>query len=140
MSVSSMKRLLDFQSEVMMNTLVHDLAQVTNDEGVVGVVSCLDDEPLEALMSRIEACGGFATVFSLAEDGRVRMVEVVDEVCALGQGAEPMLDKDAPAPNATIGLFLDYLETRPHGVVIPQRLGSPIEAISSPRAVEFESA
>lgn len=51
-----------------------------------------------------------------------------------------MLDEEAPAPSAAIGLILDYLETRPHGVVIPQRLGSPIEAISSPRAVEFQAA
>lgn len=140
MDSKSYKRLSDFWAEVAFNVAFYDLARVTNDEGVVGVVSCLDDEPLAAMMSRIEACGGYATVFSLAEDGRVRMVEVIDEACALGQGAEPMLDEDAPAPNATIGLFLDYLETRPHGVVIPQRLGSPIEAISSPRAVEFEPA
>lgn len=135
--------LLRFTSEVMFNATLDDLATVTDDQGVLQVVACLDSEPLSVLLDRVAASGGYATVFAqsrLADDGSytVRRAEFVDSACALEQGAEQMLDEDAPSPEATVGMFLDYLETRPRGVVIPARLGMRVEAATSPHAVELQ--
>lgn len=135
--------LLRFTNEVMFNVALDDLVTVTNDEGVLSVVACLDTEPLSVLLDRVAASGGYATVFSqsrLADDGSytVRRAEFIDSRCALEQGAEQMLDEDAPNADATVGLFLDYLETQPCGVVIPARLGMRVEAATSPHAVELQ--
>lgn len=135
-----------FTMDVMYNVALNgDLASVTNNVGEHPCVACLDDEPLGDVLARVEAAGGFATVFCRGvcdpEGGYlVRIAHFIDEACALSQGAEDMTDDEAPSADAPVGMFLTYLETRPNGVRIPNRLNSNVGAASPSRAVEFSHA
>ncbi|WP_172121022.1 hypothetical protein [Actinomyces faecalis] len=131
-------KLRHFTAEVMFNVMLYDLGRATNDDGEVCVVACLDEEPLEVLLDRVAACGGYATVFSRGKNGRVRAADIIDAQCAIDQGATPMTDGEEPNPAAPVGLFLDYLGTTPNGVIIPKRLGTRIEAASSSRPVDLQ--
>ncbi|PHP53262.1 hypothetical protein [Actinomyces ruminis] len=147
MNVREHEELRSFTVDVMYNVLVSDLpTATTNDRGESPVVACLDSELLSDVMARVAAVGGYATVFSrgsLSDDGTyaVRFVDFVDEACAIDLGATDMTE-EAPAESASMGMFLDYLETQEHGVVLPKQLGSSAapEAVTSAKAVEFQAA
>lgn len=87
---------------------------VTADDGSFPIVVAFADEPLTALVARIQAAGGYANVF--VKDGRiVQFVSVVDEVCAIGDPGDKMVGDEAPGATSTIGMFLTYVARHPHG-------------------------
>lgn len=132
------ERLKRFSVTVMYNAVVNDLGTITNDKGQIALVACLDEEPLRVLVDRVAACGGYATVFSLRQDGLVRITEVVDDQCAIRDDTDLMIADEAPDPEAPIGLFLDYLATQETGVTIPNNLGSRVREATKPRTVKLE--
>lgn len=139
------RELRDFRAEVMFNVMYQGLPlTVANDAGDLPVVACLDREPLAVLLDRVSAAGGYATVFSKSDegpDGRyvVRRAAFISADCALNVEAADMTD-EAPARNAQIGMFLDYLETQPGGVIIPKSLGVRADVVERPTPVEFQLA
>lgn len=77
----------------MYNVMLGNVAiQVTNNQGETPVISCLDEEPVSALLARIERAGGAGTVFSLGKRGDlplVRCVEVIDPQCTQELASTP---------------------------------------------------
>ncbi|SIJ39137.1 Conserved protein of uncharacterised function; putative phage protein [Mycobacteroides abscessus subsp. bolletii] len=133
-----------FRREVNFNLAEGALANVdlsvTNDEGETPVVVALVDELLSVMIERIQAAGGYANVF--VQDRRNRKVlrfAVVREVCAIGEPDDTMVGDEAPGRNATIGMFLHYVQQHPNGVTISTALGHPACARDA-RPVELVSA
>ncbi len=46
------------------------------------------------------------------------MASVIGAECAIGQPDDDMSGDEAPGADATVGMFLDYLERRPNGVIL----------------------
>jgi hypothetical protein len=116
-------RLDEFRQEVNWNLACGpmadvDLLPVTGDDGGRPVVVALEDEQLAILLGRLRAVGGYANLFVRGAGG-VRTLSVIDRTCLI---PEPDDDLTAPAErpgaNATVGMFLDYLDQRPGGVVL----------------------
>lgn len=135
-----------FRSEVNINLAYGALADfmlpVTSDDGGFPVVVALEPERMSALLGRIRAVGGYANVFVRGEaDGEVvvRMVSVVGDACAIPTPDALMLGTEAPGPGATVGMFVDYLETQPNGVALSAVVGHPARA-RNPQIVEFADA
>lgn len=141
--VTSETELDAFRAEVMFNVMLQGLPlTVANDAGDLPVVSCLDHEPVSALLDRVSAAGGHATVFSRGPVGRngsyvVRRAAFISAECALMSSATDMTD-DAPAANAPIGMLLDHLDLQPGGVVLPKALGPKAGMAERPTPVEFQ--
>lgn len=132
-----------FRREVNLNLAVGPLGDaelpVTSDDGGHPVIVAFEDEPLSLVLGRLRAVGGFATLFVKCESG-VSAVSFMDERCAI-----PVADDDLSSPgervgaDATVGMFLAYLEQKPGGVILPLGSGSsgrPAVA-RDPRPVEF---
>ena len=100
---------------------------VTSDDGGYPVAVALEDERLSVLLGRLRAVGGFANLF-VRGDKRVRGVSVVDTECAIGDPDDDMTGDDSPGPDVTVGMFLDYLERRPNGVILSAAVGHPARA------------
>ena len=119
----------DFRREVNLNlgcgALADYVLPVTSDDGGCPVVVALEDERLSVVFGRIRAVGGFANLFVRGKDGAVRAASVLNDVCAIADPDDAMTGEDAPAPTATIGMFLDYLARRPGGVTISMVIGYP---------------
>ncbi|MFC9966318.1 hypothetical protein ACFVH4_18980 [Nocardia ignorata] len=111
-----------FRREVNINLAVGALADVelpvTSNDGGFPVVVALEDEPLSKALGRIRAAGGYANLFVSNEDRRVRMVAFMDSGCAVNdQDADDMTGPgEAPGIDATVGMFVDWLEQCPNGV------------------------
>ncbi|TLF75798.1 hypothetical protein [Nocardia cyriacigeorgica] len=122
--------LLDaFRREVNFNLAMGALADyelpVTGVDGSCPVVVALEDEALSTLLGRIRAVGGYANLF-VRGDGTVRMASVIDESCALVDASDDMTPYgERPDPNATVGMFLDWVQKCPHGVKISNAVGQP---------------
>lgn len=129
----------DFRREVNSNLAYGVLADVdlpvTNDDGGCPVVVALEDERLSVVLGRLRAVGGFANLFVRGE-GRVRLVSVIRESCAIPVPDDDMTGNEAPGPTATVGMFLDYLARRPNGVMLSAAVGHPARARDA-RDVEF---
>ena len=135
--------LLDaFRREVNVNlacgALVDFELPVTSDDGGQPVVVALESERISTLLGRIRAVGGFANLF-VRGPSQVRMVSVIGDSCAISTPDDVMTGNDAPGPNATVEMFIDYVERNPNGVMISAAIGHPACARDS-RVVEFEPA
>lgn len=132
-------RLDRFRREVDWNLAVGALADVdlpvTDDEGASPVVVAFDDERYSVLLGRVRAVGGYANVFAKGQGG-VRAVAFIRNECALGSSDEQMIGAEAPDANATVGMFLDYVELHPNGVAVSAAVGQPACARDA-RDVEF---
>lgn len=139
----SFERLDAFRQEVDWNLACGALAgvelPVTGDDGGCPVVVALDDERFSILLGRLRAVGGFANLFVKDGEGRVRTASVIGETCAIPTADDKMLGDDAPGADATVGIFLDYLELHPNGVVVSAAVGHPACARDA-RTVEFAAA
>jgi len=141
-----MNELDAFRSEVNVNLAYGALADydlpVTADDGGFPVVVALEHERLSTLLGRLRAVGGNADLFVRGEASgrvRVRLVSVVSTSCAIGDPDDVMVGPDAPGPDATVGMFVDYLELRPNGVAISAVVGHWSYA-RDPQTVEFAGA
>lgn len=108
---------------------------VTSDEGGYPVVVALEEERLSALLGRIRAVGGFANLF-VRGPSQIRMVSVIGDSCAIPIPDDVMVGDEAPGPNSTVGMFIDYVERKPNGVTISAAVGHPACARDS-RVVEL---
>lgn len=121
-------RLDDFRREVNHNLAFGALANVdlpvTGDDGCCPVVVALENERLSVVLGRLRAVGGFANLFVKGK-GRVRMASVISAECAISDPDDDMTGDEAPGVNATVGMFLDYLERRPNGVILSAAIGHP---------------
>jgi hypothetical protein len=117
------QQLDDFRREVNWNLACGALADfelpVTGVDGTFPVVVALEDEPLSIVLGRLRAVGGFANLFVHGDDGRVRLVSVIDQRSAIGEPDDDMSPEgERPGVTATVGMFLDYFTRHPHGVVL----------------------
>lgn len=130
----------EFTAEVMWNFGTRDLVlDIVDTEGKHPIVPALDHEPLAVVMQRIMMfAGGYANVF-VHSPNHVRQVSFVPSTDALfAEEADDMI-AEPPSGRITIGAFLDYLETQPHGVNLPALLPLPTAArVSNVRAVTLE--
>ena len=131
-----------FRREVNLNLAYGALSDValpvTSDDGSVPVVVAIEAERLSTLLGRIRAVGCYANVFVRGENAgqpRVRQLSVVGDACAISEPDDVMVGSDAPGQGATVGMFVDYLETRPGGVALSS-VGDRACA-RDPKAVEF---
>ena len=90
---------------------------VVGNDGIPMVIVALEDEPLFVLLGRLRAVGGNANLF-VRGTGRIRRVSVIDQLSAVTVPDEHMTGDERPDPMASVGMFLDYLERRPNGVVL----------------------
>lgn len=136
------ERLDAFRREVDWNLACGALAgvelPVTSDDGGSPVVVALEDERFSVVLGRLRAVGGFANLF-VKGDERVRTASVIDESCAIPTPGDTMVGDDAPGADATVGMFLDYLEHHPNGVAVSAAVGHPACARDA-KTVEFAAA
>jgi hypothetical protein len=134
-------RLDAFRREVDWNLACGALADVdlpvTGDDGGCPVVVATEDERLSIVLGRLRAVGGFANLFVQGPHGRVRIASVIGESCAIPTPDDKLTGDDSPGADATVGMFLDYVERHPHGVLVSaEAVGHPARAQDS-RTVEF---
>ena len=92
---------------------------IAADDGTTPIVVALSDELFTTLIDRIRAGGWHANVFVSAADNRVGYMAVTREECAIAPASDDMTaPQDRPGDTATVGMFLDYVRTQEHGVVI----------------------
>lgn len=107
---------------------------VVGEDGIPRIVLALEDEPLFSLLGRLRAAGGNANLFVRGE-GRTRRVSVIDMVSAIPAPDDDMTGDEAPDSMASVGMFLDYLERRPNGVVLSTV--NPVSPAVARDVVEF---
>lgn len=124
-----------FRREVNLNLALGALAEndlpVTGDDGSCPVVVALENEALSTVLGRLRAVGGYANLFVRGASG-VRMASVIDEQSAVTDTSDDMSSpEDQPGPDATVGMFLDWVERCPGGVRISPAVGHPARARDS---------
>lgn len=101
---------------------------VVGEDGIPMVIVALEDEPLFELLGRLRAVGGNANLFVRGK-ARTRRVSVIDHISAIPVADDDMTGDERPDPMASVGMFLDYLERRPNGVVL-QAVNSASPAVA----------
>ncbi|OBG83293.1 hypothetical protein A5699_04660 [Mycobacterium sp. E802] len=141
----SESRLDAFRREVNWQLACGALAEVdlevTNDDGEFPVIVALSEERWSTVLGRIRAVGGYANLFVEAEGGKVWAASVIGTACAIGE-PEPddiLTGDDAPGADATVGMFLEYVVRRPHGVQVSAAMGHPACARDA-RTVDFAAS
>lgn len=132
----------EFRRSINLNLAIGALAgeelPVVDNTGRHPVVAALGEERLAVLLRRVENVGGYANVFVLTDDA-VRMVPFIDASCAIDASAAEDLSADDSRPgiDATVGMFVDYLELKPNGIRLPSRIDDERPFIPTPREVQF---
>lgn len=142
-SVRVRKALDAFRVEVDWNLACGALAghelPVTGDDGDHLVVVALAEEPLSILLGRLRAVGGYANLF-VQGPGGVRMVSVIKDDCAIGDPDDDMTPPaERPGADATVGMFLDYLDLCPNGVRLSMVNPAQPPVARDSQAVDFAS-
>lgn len=142
-SVRVRKALDAFRVEVDWNLACGALADhelpVTSDDGDHLVVVALAEEPLSMLLGRLRAVGGYANLFVKGPRG-VRMVSVIKDDYAIGDPDDDMTrPTERPGANATVGMFLDYLDLCPNGVRLSMVNPAQPPVARDSQEVEFAS-
>lgn len=137
------RELDEFRREINLELALGDIANadlpVVNDEGDAPVVVALAEERLSVLLARVRNAGGYANVFVRLEKGHSR-IAFIDVAGALDpDAAEDFASAEGrPSGRANVGLFLEYLKTRPQGVRIPARLSDDeIAVVSLPKEISL---
>lgn len=92
---------------------------VTADDGTTPIVVALSDELFATLTERLRDAGWNANVFVSNAADRVDFMAVTREECAIAPASDDMTaPDDRPADTATVGMFLEYVRTQEHGVVV----------------------
>lgn len=128
----SQSQLDAFRREVNFNLAIGALADVdlpvTGDDGGCPVVVALEEEALSTVLGRLRAVGGYANLFVRGTEG-VRMASVIENVSAIADASDDMTPPgEEPGANATVGIFLDWVERCPNGVKISEAVGHPAYA------------
>lgn len=136
-------RLDQFRSEINYNLALGILANeqlpVVDDRGEVPVVAALGGERLAVLLRRVAAVGGYANVF-IDNGDAVRVLSFIDESCAIesAEAEDLASDDNRPGADATVSMFLAYLELKPRGVRLPADIPARERAyVPVPREVVF---
>ncbi|MFV0435273.1 MAG: hypothetical protein ACK5LO_15040 [Leucobacter sp.] len=140
--MSDRDTLREFTSEVIWNIGTLNIPlDVVDNSGETPVVPALEDEHLGTVMRRVMMlAGGYANVF-VRGTNHVRQVSFIPSDSAIYAGDADDMTSEPPSGIVTIGAFLDYLETQPHGVNLPALLPIPTGArVSNVRPVEFAAA
>lgn len=117
-------RLSEFENEVMYNAMIGNLSpKVTDMSGDTPIVACLDSEKVGDLFTRVHACGGYATIYSLSEEGSVRVIACIKDESAICKNPTDMVS-EPPSADATVGVFIDYLALQEDGIM----MGEPLPA------------
>lgn len=137
-------RLDEFRQSILLNlgdgALEDEELPVVDARGQHPIVAALAEERLAVLMRRVQAVGGFANVFVLDDvDHAVRMVPFIDRRSAiLADSAEDLTgDAERPGADATVGMFLAYLELKPYGVLLPASLDADRPVVTQPRELQL---
>lgn len=142
-SVRVRKALDAFRAEVDWNLACGALADhelpVTSDDGDHLVIVALAEEPLSILLGRLRAVGGYANLF-VKGSGGVRKVSVIKDDCAIGDPDDDMTPPtERPGADATVGMFLDYLDICPNGVRLSMINPTQPPVARDSQEVEFAS-
>ncbi|NMW65447.1 hypothetical protein HHJ78_07900 [Mobiluncus mulieris] len=88
-------------------------------------------QPLGELLKRVRTCGGYATIYSLRNDGVTRVIACIKQESALPTNPTDMTE-EPPSPDATIGAFIDYLATQDNGIIMHDTLPAlPVMRVKS---------
>jgi hypothetical protein len=110
--------LAEFRHEVNVNVAFGEVElPVVSVDGTHPVIVALEEEPLFALLGRLRAIGGFANLF-VRGPGRVWQASVVDAASAIPEPDEHVNGDERPRATATVGMFIEYLQRHPNGVVL----------------------
>lgn len=143
--MENMSELDAFRNSINFHLALGDLAEeelpVVDANGRHPVVAALEGERLAVVLRRIENVGGYANVF-VRKDDAVALLAFIDSSCAIDSASAEDLSSDGsrPGPDATVGMFLDYLALKPNGVRLPARLDVDRQFIPAPKEVHFASA
>lgn len=135
-------RLDRFRRSVHTNLALGALADqelpVVDNEGNFPIVVALEDERLAVLMRRVSNVGGYATAF-VDREASVQVLSFIDSSCSIdADAAEDLASDDArPGATATVGMFVDYLTMKPHGVRLPSKVDDPRPFVPAPKEVAF---
>lgn len=134
MTKSRTDELDDFRREIALELAIGDIATsdlaVVNDDGDAPVVVALDDERLGVLLARVRGAGGYANVFVRVGHSYARIAFIDVNGAIDPNSAEDFASaSDRPSGNASVGMFLEYLRSRPNGLRIPARLSDDEVAI-----------
>ena len=99
------------------------------------MVVAFEDERSSVLLGRLRAVGGYATLFVKGVK-HVRMVSVIGESCAIPTPSDELVGAESTGPDATVGMFLDYLDHHPNGVAVWAAIGHPA-CVRDAKTVEF---
>lgn len=138
----SIARLDEFRVELNRELAYGRFAETNLIVGVDGraaVVASLDEERLPVLMRRVESVGGFANIFATGPNG-IRRIAVLQASDVLDdRGVDDMSGEDEqPSARTTVGMFIDYLEQREHGVMLPPRLSRGADQFEEMPARQIE--
>lgn len=79
----------------------------------------------------MRTCGGYATIYSLRNDGVTRVIACIKQESAL-PAAPTDMTKEPPSAEATIGAFIDYLATQDNGIIMRDTLPAlPVMRVKS---------
>lgn len=132
----------EFRSEVNFSLAIGALADfelpVTANDGGCPVVVAMEDEAFSTVLGRLRAVGGYANLFVRCEE-QDRLVSVIEDGSALMEASDDMSGEgEGPSPDATVGMFLEWVERCPHGVKISAAVGHPAYAKDA-QNIELES-
>lgn len=114
---------------------------VVDDQGTTPVVVALEEELLSTVLGRLRSVGGYANLFVRSPGGRVDFVSVIDSASAIAVADDDLTGQgDAPGSDATIGIFLQYLQTQPNGVKLSADAVGHAATVKDPHPVEFQAA
>lgn len=120
--------LIEFENLIMENLLLGNISpKVTNGKGETPIIVCLDSQPLSVLFSKVELIGGCATIYSLSNSGKVRILAVLPSACALSE--DPVFLRDGEISlESSIGLFIDYIVSQEgKGVATSSKVSQKID-------------
>ncbi|MFT4135346.1 hypothetical protein [Microbacterium sp.] len=136
----------EFSREINLELAIGGLSSstlpVVNDDGESPVVVALAEERLSVLLARVRNVGGYANVFVRLPGGHSRTA-IIDVAGAIDpDAAEDFASAEGrPSAAANVGMFLDYLRTRPNGVRIPSRLNDDeVAIVGRPREMSLSGS
>ena len=112
----------EFEDYILYSVLSGELTlKVTDSQGAIPVIACLESEPLEKLFTCLENCGWNATVYTLSNSGKIRVTGVINADSALTINATNLINEPF-SRYSSIGMFIDYVSTQKDGVLTSNTL------------------
>lgn len=102
----------------MLGKELSSLDLIADEAGDEPIITALGDELLTELVDRLRVIGGYANVFVLSRDDRIRYLAVVREEDVRGRAGDDLTGESRPGETALIDTFIDYLALHPSGVTL----------------------